>query len=1099
MPLYFHSSNRLEKLADLFAASVTGPECSPFDRQIVVVQTSGMGRWLSLRVAERNSICAGMEFLYPNAVIERLFHLVLAGRSGEADDQAVLVWRVMDLLPRLCQDKAVGEIFAPVRGYLADDVQGVKLYQLAVKIADLFDQYQIYRTDMILAWDSGSDWFAGNPAYDDRHKWQPILWQQLHMAASRAQCFQSFMQTTATLDPAVTKNLPARLTLFGVSVIPKFHLDILSVAATHINIDFYILQPCREYWGFIRSRKEIRKVERASGGTARELMLEEVNPLLASQGILGRDFLNMMLGLDDEGYRAEEYFDEEAPDSLLHLVQQDLLDLVNPEEVKSADWDPADRSIQFHSCHSPLREVEVLYDQILFMMQRDRELAPSDILVMVPDLTSYAPFIRVVFENPYSPLLKLPFSIADLPSLGQQVMMDAFVHVLGLLRGRFKASEVLGLLENEAVAARFNLTEDEREIMRQWVNDVSIRWGIDADMLEGEGLPVHDQVSWKAGRERMLLGFAMAAEKGRDVDTVFPYADFDENYSSLLGRFLDYYDTLISFKKKIEEKEALGCGLTGWQEILLDLLAAFFSGEAPFENDYLFLQRQFGSFADEEKQLTSCPSLSFEAVRACLVDRYNASLHARGFMGGGITFCAMLPMRSIPFKVICMLGMNDGIFPRLNRVLEYDLTQAERRLGDRSSKDNDKYLFLETLISARNILYISYTGQSIADNSPVPPSVLVSELLDYLGLRFKLSREQLDNCVVRHRLQSFNKDYFQGDCRFVSFSDENCRAARAAFTRTHAPIFFDGPLLPSEEREEVRLDDLVRFFSHPVKYLYNRVLNIYLDSRAGIIRDHELFVPDGLEQYLLKEELLPKPDDSGRVLEEKVRWLKDCGRLPLGNPGAFYADELKTEMAAFNLWLGGLINEPAPALKIDLALPSGAVLTGTLGDLFTNHQIFFRPAKLGAERKRTGVIGVEGKKDLIQAWILHLALNALAADGPRNTLCVGIDRTGVCLSPVDEAAMLLDALVLIFQQGLKNPVRFFPKFSLALLEGKDISAIRASWKADIYAGRVDLYNSHCFGETEVLDEAFVALALAIGAPLYEHLSLFEGEESVAES
>lgn len=1099
MPLYFHSSNRLEKLADLFAASV-GSADSPFTRQTVVVQTAGMGRWLSLRLAERNKICAGVEFLYPNAVIERLFGLVLPEAPGKGPvDQAVLVWRVMELLPRLCRDAVTAEAFAPVRGYLADDAQGVKLYQLAVKIVDLFDQYQIYRTDMILAWDSGRDWFAARPAYGERHAWQQILWQRLEMAASRARSYQTFMQTLAALDPAGKKNLPCRLTLFGVSVIPPFHLDILIAAARHIPIDFYILQPCREYWGFIRSSKEIRKVERASGGTARELLLAEVNPLLASQGILGRDFLNMMLELDDEGYLAEEYFDEQSADCLLHRVQRDLLDLVNPEEDEPVDWDPADRSIQFHSCHSPLREVEVLYDQLLRMMQENSELVPSDILVMVPDLPGYAPFIRVVFENPYSGTTKLPFSIADLPSPGQQVMMDAFLHVLGLLRGRFKASEVLGLLDNQAVAARFGLTEDEREVLRQWVDEGGIRWGIDGDMLAQEGLPVHDQVSWKAGRERLLFGYAMAGEQGRSVAAVFPYADFDEDFSPLLGRFLDYYDTLVRFRKHIEKSEAVGCSLADWGQMLLDLLAALFSAEPPFDNDFLFLQRQFGTFADEEKQLTASPALTLETVRACLAERYNATLHARGFMGAGITFCAMLPMRSIPFKVICMIGMNDGVFPRLNRPLEYDLTQVERRLGDRSAKENDKYLFLETLISARDTLYISYTGQSIADNSPVPPSVPVSELLDYLGLRFRSFRQESGDCVVRHRLQPFNKEYFQADSRLVSFSGENCRAAQAALARRRAPIFFNGPLSVAEESEEVRLDDLLRFFRHPVKYLYNRVLHIHLDSRTGITQDHEFFTPDGLQRYRLKEELLPKPGAAGRSLAEKVRRLKDCGMLPLGNPGDFYADELQTEMAAFTGWLGDLIREPLPARKVDLTLPSGVLLTGTLGNLFHQAQIFLRPARLGAEKKKTGLIAVESKKDLVQAWLLHLVLNGLAEDGPRSTLCAGVDRSGVSFAPVDGAALLLDELVLIYRQGLHCPVRFFPKYSLALHEGKELAAVRAGWNSDTHDGLADLYNRHCFGETEVLDETFVALAEEIGVPLFHHLRLFEGGESVAKS
>ncbi|MFZ5764779.1 MAG: exodeoxyribonuclease V subunit gamma [Thermodesulfobacteriota bacterium] len=1089
MNLSFYTSNRLEKLADLFAVAAAGAARSPFDRQIVVVQTAGMGRWLSLWLADRNRICAGMEFLYPNAVVERLFSLVLPDGAWQPENPAITAWRIMALLPELCREPAARDVFAPVADYLADDESGVKLYQLAMKIADLFDQYQIYRPDLVLAWEEGRD------PHDERligatgYGWQKMLWRRLGLPAGRARCHRNFLRRMADPDMVVAARLPARLTLFGVAVIPPLYLDIFAAVARHLPVFIYLLQPCREYWGFIRSAREIRRQERAAGRGRDELLLEEVNPLLASQGILGRDFFNMMLTLDDERHQVEECFLAGPADSLLHLVQRDLLDLVDPEETPAVPPVAGDLSIQFHSCHSPLREVEVLYDQLLHLLQQDPTLTPSDILVMAPELPVYAPLIRVVFDSSYSTATKLPYAIADLPAPGLQVLMDAFLHLLTVLRSRFRASEVLGLLDIEAVAARFFFTVDERELVRTWVEAAGIRWGADKEMVVGEGLPPHD-LSWEAGRERLLLGYAMVVEKGREVVGAFPCPEVDEGCAVLLGRFLDFYDTLTRFRKRITSCEAEGGSLGSWSSLLGELLDAFFAGGPPYEADRLILEAELAALAHEEELIGRPLHLSLEAVRTCLFERHNATLHARGFMGGGITFCAMLPMRSIPFRVICMIGMNDGVFPRLDRSLEYDLSRIERRLGDRSRKENDKYLFLETLISARDILYISYTGQSIVDNSPVPPAAPVGELLDYLGLRLRLSQAERAGLVVRHRLQSFNREYFRQAGRLFSYSEENCRAAAAGLDRRPSSSFFaSGPLAAGPELVEIRLEELLRFFAHPVRFLYTRVLHIELDERAQAVADHEPFETDGLQAYRVRAELLPRPGEEGTALDTTLRRLHQRALLPLGAPGQCWTGALREEMVHFRRWLAGLVSTPLPPRPVALTLPSGIVIRGVLDRLFPDFQLFYRPARLGAEQKRNGSVVVADRKMLIAAWICHLVANAAAVEVER-TVCAGIDCSAVCFSPVAEAARLLDELILLYRQGQRCPLRFLPRYSLALAEGAKRDTVAVQLRGGGGAGRVDPYLRHCFGEEEVVDATFVALAAEIGGPLYQHLQLF---------
>ncbi len=1086
MPLVFHSSNRLETLAAAYADIYAGRNGSPFAAEIIVVQTMGMGRYLSLRLADRCGISANLEFLFPNAVIDRLFGLILPELDNNAPpSRSSTTWRIMELLPELCRAPESADVFSPVSKYLNDDQNGLKLYQLAGKIADVFDQYQVYRPEMVLAWDKNNDWFKRHPLYAHEHAWQLVLWQRFHddqTVVHRAAAGHDFLARLVKLTPLEATRLPSRITIFGVSVIPRFHLDIFQAAARYSAIDFFLLSPCREYWGYIKNSKEIKWAERQSGKNADELLLEEINPILASQGILGRDFLNMILELDN--YELKENFIETLPVTCLQTIQDDLLNLVNPLEAqKKPAANPADGSIRFHSCHGPLREVEVLYDQLLAIMADDESLSPADILVMTPDLATYAPLIRAVFANPYDERTRIPFSIADTGSRREQTIMEGFDNLLQTLRSRFRAPEILALLDNPIIAARFSFTGQDIAVIRDWLQGAGIRWGIDREMMAEQGLPPLEEISWKAGRQRLLLGYAMAPEPMTAVDGIYPFGDFNEDDSLLLGHFLDFFAMLTGFRREIKQPRSL----SGWQKILCRIQEFFFSAEPPFSDAFAALERLIADLGGEEEK-NSKIELSLENIRACLRDGYSGKLHSQGFMGSGLTFCAMLPMRSIPFKVIAMIGMNDTTFPRQKKNLEFDLTMVEPRPGDRNPRENDKYLFLETFISARKIFYLSFCGQSLQDNNQAPPSVLVSELLDYLARRYNLGTKEQDDLIIKHRIQPFNEKYFLPGYRLSSFSVENCRAAAARIREQQEPgLFFARPLArPLEKTAAISLENLISFFKQPVKFLYNRVLGIYLNKEDKIISGAEIFVPDALQSYQLKEKLMAHPEEGPGALPAKTAMAAACGRIPLANPGAFYLEELEEEIIAWQNWLGPIAS-PLPPIDVDISLASGININGILTEFYQQFQLLLLPAKLGAKQGRNG-LKITRKKELIRGWILHLAANCLPG-GPKVTVVAGIDQTAVRFPPLDKAKQLLTHLVDIYLEGQERVIPFFPKFSLAMAEGKAAEKLAEDWGRDKYDGAADIYNSHCFGETIPLDHEFERLALEISTPLYQQVTL----------
>jgi exodeoxyribonuclease V gamma subunit len=448
-----------------------------------------------------------------------------------------------------------------------------------------------------------------------------------------------------------------------------------------------------------------------------------------------------------------------------------------------------------------------------------------------------------------------------------------------------------------------------------------------------------------------------------------------------------------------------------------------------------------------------------------------------GFLTGGLTFCAMLPMRSIPFKVICLLGMSDEAYPRRTKPLGFDLIAREPKSGDRSRRKDDRYLFLEALLSARQRLYISYVGQSVQDNSVRPPSVLVSELLDYVEQGFDApGKKILDQVISRHPLQAFSPEYFRKK-KLFSYSEENFEAARRA---ADAPVEL-GPFIsaalpePGKEEKKVELGQLCGFFANPARFVINQRLGIYLGEEAGVLDEREPFQLSGLEKYQLEQDLLRRGLEKGS-LQDFFPLIRASGQLPHGVPGELLYGQSRAAVEAFlrdlSAFKKGEILEP---LEVNLRI-GGFQLVGRLENIYAAGLLRFRYADVKP-------------RDRLTLWIHHLVLNMTGAKGyPAKSWLIGKDLQ--CLyPPVSESEKILQVLLKIYWEGLGKPLHFFPGsswiYTEALAKGKDEErALRAAgkeWLGDDYSHgeSEDPYLQICFKNIDPLDEEFENLSREI--------------------
>ncbi len=1061
MPLNLYTSNRMEVLVDTLAKALKKPLASVFDQEVIVVQSRGMQRWLSMELAKRFGVWANGRYPFPNAMVQELFEMHFSEKPDTSLFKPdVMSWRIMRLLPELLET----EPFGTLRRYLSDDGEGLKLFQLSEKIADTFDQYTLYRPEMLSEWEAGQ-------AEQRGEEWQPVLWRRLtgEGGMHRGKLKEHFCREFVHSSPGV-EEFPERITLFGISYLPKFHLDLLSAVAGVREVNLFLLSPTHEYWGDILSRKAI-----AALPDEERSLRTEGNPLLASLGRIGRDFSDMIIDIADSAYHQDELYEDPGDDCLLHALQCDILNLSGTgEEGKLRTLDPKDRSLRIHSCHSPLREVEVLYDNILDMLDDNPALTPRDIVVMTPEIETYSSYISAVFGAGVNGAL-LPYTIADRKTMHEGEIASAVLKLLALPGSRLAASELYDLLASPSVSRRFSLGSKELDLVREWIEKTGIRWGMDEHDRTARDLPSYRENSWKAGLDRLLLGYAMPDEDML-FNGILPFDDLSGSSAETLGKFADFVASAERFAKSMEAPRTL----EEWRIRFQSMLDEFILPCGSSEREFSAIAELAGELQDAADKAGYAEKVSPAVIISWLKARLEKHEQGLGFLTGGVTFCAMLPMRSIPFRVVAMIGMNDGAFPRQGRSPGFDLIAREPRRGDRSSRNEDRYLFLESILSAREVLYISYVGQSIRDNSEVPPSVLVNELLDAVRRGFCLPDRRIEerDLVMKHRLQAFNRAYYTEGTGLFSYSQENFRALAAEEEASgQLRPFMTAPLdEPSDEWKTVSLQQLLRFYDNPAAFFLAERLGIRTEGMEEPLEDREPFALEGLELYSLKQELLDVALQGGEPLELLPLW-RSRGILPPARHGELLFGRAVGEVREFAAAVQARTGKGKALGPIEVDLQIGGFrLVGQITKVWPQNLLHYRCAKLKM-------------KDRMRAWIEHLALNATGPSGyPMETRVVMVDGE-IRFAPVDDAPMHLERLLNRYWQGLSMPLRFFPRSSMAYAEKESLDAARKEWRDDTFNNHPgegsDPAIRRCFSSGNPFDDEFRALADELLKPMMD--------------
>lgn len=979
--LYVHHSNRLETLAQSLAQQVMTSTADPFEPRWVVVQNAGMGRWLSMQVAQLTGVAAHFNYLFPAELTWELLRRVLTIAEHNPCSIEVLRWRLLQEFLQRSEQHQVA------LGHYLQTGQDDSAWQLAQQLAGVFDGYLFFRPDWVRTWES-----QASPNH-----WQEKLWQLVIGEPKLAHWVNLQSQFIAKLASFPTEQLPNPIIFFSIPALSPAYIELIAKVAERVDIHFFIMNPSLHYWGDLESQKRRMRYQ-----PIEQDYVSVGNPLLASWGVQGRDFIEILRNSEPYPQELENFFEPSA-NSLLHIIQNDILHLEASSAVtvsnQGLDQDfEQDRSICLHACHSPLREVEVLYDQLLAILERHPDLTAAEVVVMSPDINAYAPFIEAVFS---SSVVALPFSIADQRFSQAMNISHACAQLLELPQGRFEAESIFTLLEYAEIRQHFGLDEAQVQQCREWVRAVNIRWGVDAEFRQQFARQTTFEHTWRYGLDRLLLGFALPGEQL--LGGVLPYNELEGSQTLVLERFQQCLEVLFSTAQWASQRASLA----DWGARFSRIVEQLFPREAETQTVYRGI----------DKVLTSAQLAGFtepvawSVFKSALRRELEQTSQESGFLGQGITFCNLMPMRSVPFRVVALLGMQDGGFPRQDNRLSFDLLAADkRRKGDRSRREEDRYLFLESLLSARDYFYISYLGQSIQDNSEIMPSVLVSELLDYLEKRFGLCAETL---ITRHPLQAFSPRYFQANPVLFTYAKDYLSLQAAAVEKRPSACFWDQPQLPApaESLRQVSLNELIQFYRQPARVFLQRQFDLRLTESLDELAEREPFALEAFTDSKIGEQAVQHLQRGDEAWQVEAR-LRAQGLLPHGKPGELLVEQQLEQVKA----LLTKLPKPTEQYTLDLNL--------SLGEFSLHGQI----PKVNAEGIQLYHFGYLGVWQWVSIWLQHLALNLCQrpVGGSAVTQLYTVDKTWR-LPEITEATAELELLVEGYWLGLQQPLPFFPK------------------------------------------------------------------------
>ena len=835
----------LTALADDLAAGLAHPAGPVLEQELVVVPTPGIGLWLESVLASRlgaslfgDGICANVAFRLVGNLLLRLDR----DADPDLDEWSVEAMTVaaLGILLDAAPDDPVTRLRAP------DDERTA--FAVARTSADLFDQLFRWRPDV------AARWLAGD--LEDRRA--PLL-RRLAARASTPPPHEALAAAIARLrggnDEGV--DLPARVHLFGADTLaggPAMPA-VLDALATVREVHVHLVVPSVARFDAIHAA-----TPRFVGGVPdRERGEDGGDPLLRSWGTASGDAARLVAQLPTRAGTSVSPVPGPAPappSTLLGALQQTV---TSPEPVRR----PVDGTVALHGCVGPLRQVEVARDAILHALAEDPSLAPSEVVVLCPDLPRFAPYLEAVLGNPQG-APRLPFVLRDRAVSRAIPLVAALDTALGLLAGRVARSDVLDFLRRPAVRGRFSLSAEDVDRIAEWATETNVRWGLDGAHRAPTGLPAtFDAGTWRRALDRLIAG---AALPGGLIAGPLGVRAVDVGHSlERVGALGELIDAVAVLRARAAPPRSVEAWCAFAREVAVALLAP-----SPHEPR---ARRALDDLVDSiaASAATEDTAIPFAEFRALLADRAARVRELVVTGPGGVTVTSLFPLRHVPFRLVVLLGLDESSLERAHTV---DVAFGAARVGDRDPRTELRAALLAAVLAARDRLVVTFEARDVVSNESVAPATVLVELREAIERSCDGPTSPVERVHPRHAHGDADVRHDGGPFTFDRGAHQ--RAVELREPVDDADLIRPRIAVPRRAvGDRIELDELTRFLRAPQRTFLGN-LGVRLAPRSRTPDDELPTSLDDLDRWRavwsLTDEALAAltPEEDGAAFDEFV-------------------------------------------------------------------------------------------------------------------------------------------------------------------------------------------------------------------------------------
>lgn len=1007
-----YKSTSLSELAKVFAEKTTALRFgNPFQQKWVVIQNKEAQQWLTQQVAKYEGIAFNFEFILPSELMWKLYRIEHPELPSNLPSDRIAMQWQMFEVLKL-----KGNTF----GLPSLPEQDKNLFQLAGQIADVMDLYQVFRPELLESWERNT-----LTTFDASEKWQMNIWNELTSIweekypaiPNRKEAWYS-LKESVDQESFTNERYPDSIFIFGLSQISASFLDLITTFSKKREVHFFDINLKPEITGFdvkftewLKPKEEFEKLLERFSTQKKITYTVENLPDLKSESLLAK----------------------------LSIATPDL-----------------NETIEIHSCHNPKREVEVLKDSLLSALDERHDLNPDDILVLVPDMDEYAPIIESVFQGeeqkPQIPIYS--------PKNYLNQSQNSFIAFLELISSNYKISDVIDFLEIETIRERFIFSEEDIFTLKNWLLENRIHWGLE----------LSDSIySLEKAVSNFISGFAMELDEFEYYEDFIPFNGVNtSDHAELVARF----SSLVHILKPIKAAQTKNRSLKGWLVETSKWVSDLFQkNEKAAQN----LSNSIDRLIEYAGLIDSTVIIDFNLFKNWFKAQLSDKKASSSGFGHGVVLSSYIPYRSIPFKQVCILGMNEGVFPRNATRPSFDLIYAYPKAGDRIMKEDDQLLFMELLASTSQGLFISFLGQDQHSENEKLPSILIQKVMDEVdGLK-----------AIEHKLHGFDNSYFLHP---KSYSQKRKELGIKVLSKNEneLPFFAQNEVaIKKENIEHIEINELISFFVHPCKHMLNNGLSVRKKFENSDLEDREVFRISALDKYNL-DQLLQDGIESHIHSEALKEYSILAGFTPQGIPGIqAFETELNSISELRKLAKPYLTSEERKG-ELDIEIDE-IRLVGSFDNVYGDKSLFIKAAKLKA-------------RDFVNSWIKHLILSSSSYQ-IKETIIVGRDFYGnnqvYGISVVEGSKEILAGLVAWFIKAKEDKAlwTFFPETSKTLVEAirseKENPLKEASKKwigSEYVTGEgTDFYNSLCCrGETPLELSEFRENAVSFWEPFFAH-------------